>query len=514
MVPHPTPPGNDPSPQTVPLVCGRATAACAPVVAGALADLLARDLGAWPAAGFERIKQRTVRSVFRGALADVPVHVKVFRPDTLADRVRDLVRPDRGRAEHGHLRAAAALGLPVVEALAHGFAVEDGRRLSFVVTRTAAGAPFDFATASPTALRGAGALLRRLHDGGVRLDDLHPGNLLVGPDDAPRLLDLTSVRHGERADLRERARGLARFCAALDAGALDPAARELLAGYLAAGALPDGFRAEVAAAARRHRAAGLLAFGRRGGRECAHTAVDARRRARPRWHWHLPADAAARAACEAFAAAPPAPHKSGRRGAVWLTPEFAVKDRDAGAARKLWRAAYWLDFAGVAAPAPVALRLLGGRGLVFSRRAGMRSLADELAAAAPAVAAALADARRLGDSVGRLHAHGLGNRDLKFENLVRDPATGALAMVDHDGVRRQATTDTRGQGADLGRLLAAFTAAGRPGGAATVRAFLRGYLRAHRRLLQSPPLRRVLRRADERAGEWAAAHRHAASGTA
>jgi len=498
----------------VPLACGRATAACDPTVAVALAGLLARDLGAWPAAGFDCIKQRTVRSVFRGAFADVPVHVKVFRPDTLADRVRDFVRMDRGRAEHGHLRAAAALGLPVVEALAHGFASENGRLRSFVVTRTAAGAPFDFATASPSAQRAAGALLRRLHDLGVQLDDLHPGNLLVGPDDAPRLLDLTSVHHGERADQRERARGLARFCAALDAGALDPDARELLAGYLAAGALPAGFRAEVAVAARRHRAALLAAFDRRAGRECAHTTVDARSRATPRWHWRLPADAATRAAVEAFAAAPPTPHKRGRRGAVWLTPKFAVKDRDAGAARTLWRAAYWLTFAGVPAPAPVALRLHGGRGLVFNRRAGERSLADELAAAAPGPASATRDARRLGHSVGRLHAHGLGNRDLKFENLVREPATGALTMVDHDGVRRQATTDARGQGADLGRLLAAFNAAGRPGGGMAVRAFLRGYLRAHRRLLQQPPLRRLLRRAAERAGEWAAAHPDAARGAA
>lgn len=511
MVPHPPPPGNGPSPQTVPLVCGRATAACAPWVAGGLADLLARDLDAWPAAGFELIKQRTVRSVFRGALDGVPVHVKVFRPDTLADRVRDFVRRDRGRAEHSHLRAAAELGLPVVEALAHGFASEEGRLRSFVVTRTAAGVPFDFATASPTARHGAGALLRRLHDAGVRLDDLHPGNMLVGPDDAPRLLDLTSVRHGERADLRERARGLARFCAELDAGVLDPQARELLAGYLAAGAMPATFRAEAEAAVRRHRAAALAAFGRRATRECAHTTVDDRRRAKPRWHWRLPADAAIRAACEAFATAPPTPHKSGRRGAVWLTPELAIKDRDAGAARKLWRAAYWLDFAGVDAPAPVALRLLGGRGLVFSRRAGQRSLADELAAAAPTSAAVLRDARQLGNSIGRLHAHGLGNRDLKFENLVRDDGAGALTMVDHDGVRRQATTDARGQGADLGRLFAAYTAAGCPGHAATVRAFLRGYLRAHRQLLQSPPLRRILRRAADRAGEWAEAHRPAAT---
>ncbi|MFN6196842.1 MAG: lipopolysaccharide kinase InaA family protein, partial [Planctomycetota bacterium] len=140
------------------------------------------------------------------------------------------------------------------------------------------------------------------------------------------------------------------------------------------------------------------------------------------------------------------------------------------------------------------------------RRVGAGSLADELAAAPPSPAAAVADAARLGRSVGRLHAHGLGNRDLKFSNLVRDPASGALAMVDLDGVRRRAATETRGRGADLGRLLAAFDAAGRPGGAATVRAFLRGYTRAHRALLQDTPLRRLLRLAEARAGEWRSAH--------
>jgi tRNA A-37 threonylcarbamoyl transferase component Bud32 len=508
MVPHPPPPGNAPSPQSVPLASGRATAVCDPAVAGGVARLLAQDVAAWPDAGLERIKQRTVRSVFRGELDGVPVYVKVFRPDTLVDKVRDLVRADRGRAEHRHLAAIGALGLPVVTPLAHGFASEGRHLRSFVVTAAAPGATFDFATASAAAQAAAGALLRRLHDAGVKLDDLHPGNLLVGPDDAPRLLDLTSVRRGERADVRERARGLARFCAALDGGALDPSARAFLAGYLAAGALPAAFRAAIAAEARRHRAAALASFGRRAFRECAHTATADRRRAVPRWFWRLPnADATARAACATFAEAPPTPAKSGRRGAVWLLPDLVAKERDAGAAQKLWRAAYWLAFAGVDAPAAVALRLHGGRGVVFSRRVGQPSLADELRAAPPTAAAACADARRLGGNVGRLHAHGLGNRDLKFENLVRDPATGALAMVDLDGVRRHAVEDARGRGADLGRLLAAFDAAGRPGGAAAVRAFLRGYLRAHRCLHHAPPLRRLVRRAAERAGQWASAHR-------
>ena len=79
-------------------------------------------------------------------------------------------------------------------------------------------------------------------------------------------------------------------------------------------------------------------------------------------------------------------------------------------------------------------------------------------------------------------------------------------MVDLDGVSRGSTADTRGRGADLGRLLAAFRNAGSPGGPATVATFLRSYLRANRRLLQRPPLKRMLARAAHRAGEWAAAH--------
>lgn len=513
MVPHIPSPGNVPLPQSLPVAAGRASAAAAPAIAEPLRALLAHDVDQWPAHGLRCVKQRTVRSVFRGDLGGVDAFVKVFRADTLVDRVRDLVRADRGRAECRHLAAAAALGLPVVEPLAHGFGVEGGHLRSFLVTRAAAGAPFTFAAAA-AAQRAAGALLRRLHDLGVLVADLHPGNLLVDDVGGLRLLDLTSVRRGEAASVRERARGLARFCNVLDGGVVDPAAAALLAGYLAAGPLPPSFRAEAAAAARRLRAASLHAFGRRAFRDCAHTETTPRRRAVPRWVWHLPtADAAVRAACTAFAAAPDAPAKAGRRGAVWLHGDLAIKDRDAGAAQKLWRAGYWLAFAGVDAPAPVALRLHAGRGLVFVRRVGPWSLADELAAAPPARAAAIADAARLGRSVGRLHAHGLGNRDLKFSNLVRDPASGALAMVDLDGVRRRAATETRGRGADLGRLLAAFDAAGRPGGAAAVRAFVRGYARAHRALLQDTPLRRLLRRAETRAGEWRAAHAAAATGS-
>jgi hypothetical protein len=35
---------------------------------------------------------------------------------------------------------------------------------------------------------------------------------------------------------------------------------------------------------------------------------------------------------------------------------------------------------------------------------------------------------------------------------------------------------------------------------------LRAYVRARRRMLQDPPMKRILKRAESRAGEWAATH--------
>ena len=412
--------------------------------------------------------------------------------------------------EAGNLQHARELGLPAVEPLAHGFVQTAEQRRSFVVTRSVQGAPFDFAAASTEVLARVGALLRRVHDRGVAPGDLHPGNLLVDAAGQLHLLDFTSLRLVGELDLRARAKALAFFCQALDGGALDRTAKALLAGYQAAGAgLPATWRRELELATHRWRAAALPAFGRRAQRECKHTTVGEVRRGVPRWVWHLgdvPV-AASRTAVDAFFAAPPQPCKQGRRGAVWLLDRLVVKQRDAGAAQKLWRASYWLLAAGVAAATPIAMRWHTGLGHVISARIGTRSLAEELAANALDAAAIAEATRSIGNQVGRLHAHGLGNRDLKFDNLVRRPSDAEVCMVDLDGVRRRSATETRGRGHDLGRLLASFRAAGQPGGTAMLRTFLRSYLRAHRRLLQRPPLRRLLRVAAQRAGEWASEHR-------
>jgi tRNA A-37 threonylcarbamoyl transferase component Bud32 len=508
MVPHGPTPGNDSLPHSRALTVGRAEAAAHPAIADALQQLLAHDVATWPAHGFALVKERTVRLVLRGTLGGIDVHAKVFRPDTFRDAARDLLRGPRGATEARHLQRLRQLGLPAVEPLAHGHLVAGDRRRAFVMTRTVAAAPFAITTAPADVARCVGALLRQLHDRGIAPGDLHPGNLLADTAGALHLIDLTTVQLTGPLDLRQRARALAFFCHELDGGALDPAAGALWRGYREAGPdLPTGLREQLVLATRRWRAGALPAFGRRATRDCKHTRLGENRRGVPRWFWHRPAgdDAAWRAHCEAFTAAPGEPRKAGRRGSVTLGAELVQKERDAGAARSLWVASYWLLFAKVAAPEPVALRTYTGRGQVLLRRLPGPNLATELAnqtLTGDEIAAAAAD---LGTQVGRLHAHGLGNRDLKFDNLVRD--RGTVVMVDLDGVRRRSASERRGRGHDLGRLFAAFQAAGCPGGPRTVRNFLRSYLRAHRRLLQQPPLRQRLAVAAVRAGHWASAHR-------
>jgi tRNA A-37 threonylcarbamoyl transferase component Bud32 len=504
-------------PEPVTVGNGPATADADRTIAAALEQMLAHDTAAWTGRGFELVKERTVRRVLRGRLDGVAVYVKVFRPHSFADRARDHVRGGRGTREARHLALARSLGLPAVEPLAHGLARDGERLASFVATRAIQAVPFT--PAMPPAVGAAvGRLVRRMHDLGLEPGDLHAGNLLVDAAGAVWLCDLSSLRKSGLPGLERRAAALAFLCNPLDGGPLDPAVRPLLDAYLdVAPAFPDeAFRQALTTATHRWRAAAVKSFGDRSARSCRHTEAEPRRRATPQWFtWTGPgaADAGLRDACRNFDPTAVPPARTGRRGGVWLGDDFVAKQRPASDARHVWRAAYWLWFAGVPSPLPIALVVHAGIGRCFTRRVPNVHLAAELGAGALDDAAVLEAARSIGGSIGRLHAHGLRNRDLKLENFVRDPATGHAQLVDLDGVQRQSWTDTRGLGRDLGRLLAAFRHAGAPGGAQTVRTFLRAYLRTRRRLLQRPPLRRLLRRAEQRAREWAKTHPHRAPPT-
>lgn len=510
MVPQGLAPGNDPLPQSVAI----GAAHCRGVVTAAAEQALQPLFLALPGtSSLTTVKQSTVRHVLSGRVGELDVHVKLFRAVTLSDRARDALRGDRGSREARNLLLAARLGLRTAVPLACGvFDDPPGPPRSFLVTQTIPGAmAFEFEL-PPTVLQATGKLLRRAHDRGFLPGDLHPGNVVVDGDGEPWLLDLASVRHGGDPDLRRRAASLAFFCQSLDGGPRDPQAQPLLLSYLGSGEpLPGEFADHLAQAARAVRGHALAAFGRRWSRPCRHTVVPPRRRGELRWHLHQVEDEADRTplhdACRQFAAAPPKAGKEGRRGAVWLLDELAVKERDQGTARQLFQAMYWLSFARVPQPEPVAIATSADAGYVFARRLPMPSIAHELANGMLAGDELRGAARFLGDAVGRLHAHGLRNRDLKFENLVRDPVSCAVCMVDLDGVRRKRPDDARGQGMDLGRLLAAFRAAGSPGGAVVAFAFSRAYLRARRRLLQPAPGRRLWLTATQRARQWASAHR-------
>ncbi|HLQ37191.1 MAG TPA: lipopolysaccharide kinase InaA family protein [Planctomycetota bacterium] len=513
MVPQAKTRGNPPLPHSAPFATPLWTGVVTAQLRAALAPLWQQPADRWgqPGSGLSVVKRSSVRTVLHGTLGDgLQVHVKLFLVGRLSDRARDALLGSRADRELRHLLAARALGLPAVEPLAAAASAQGATAHSCLVTRSVPHAqPFTFSAPAAT-LRRVGELLARAHDAGVLAPDLHPGNIVLDAEHSPWLLDLTAMRHTGLVDLAQRARALAFFCQSLDAGPLDPSAGELLAAYLRAGAaLPPAFRPLLARAHRQVRLHALVAFGRRSSRACRHTQLSTDHPAR--WFVHRPhgedPSPELLAACRAFASAPPTPHKTGRRGAVWLLPDLVIKARAASKAAQLFRAHYWLLFAGVPAAAPVALRLRIGQGLMFARRLPGTDLARELAARPLPARAAVRSAAHLGQAIGRLHAHGLRNRDLKFDNLLRDPNSGVVSLFDLDGIRRKRPSDTRGQGQDLGRLFAAFAAAGEPGGALAVRAFLRGYARARRRLLQPGPLPRLLRVAALRAQAWASAHR-------
>ena len=449
------------------------------------------------------------------------IHVKLHRTARWTDRVRDLVRGPRGIAELLHLQEAERRGLPCTPPLAAGICDDDGHgdACSFLISQTVVGAepiprggkpnwPIELASA-------AGALLRRAHDSGLHARDLHPENMLWQRDDDGIhivLCDLTSVLWAEPLERSQRAHALAFFCLDLDGLVLDPVATPLVRTYGADTALLDA--AQRRAKQLRQRA--LRSFGKRAFRSCKHTRVE--RFGNERWSLcQFDGSPPLHAQARGFAQSP-APDseafKSGRRGAVHLIEDLAIKRRAPSKARGLLEAGYWLTFAGVPSAAPVALQILrtkndrptGDRGgLAFFRRIDNPNLAEEIATGSLTEEDVAGLAADFGQSIGRMHAFGLRCRDLKFDNLVRDG--GRLVLVDLDGVRRKADLcDSRGEAADLGRLLAAWRSAGEPGAKATVATFWRYYNRTRRRLSSTITRRDLRQTIRARADAWALEH--------
>ncbi len=452
---------------------GGCTAAVLPACADALrARLAAGTPDQWP--GFAIVKESTVRTVYSGLLArDLPVHAKLYRPVRWTDRARDLLQGARARVEFANLRRARDLDLPAVEPLAFG-TTDAAPHRSFLVTRSVRDAvPLPRRALPATQAASAGALLRRIHDAGMLATDLHAENVLVDATGDLHLVDLTNARFGPSLDDIARARALAFFLLDLDGGPRHPAARPLLDAYAAS----DQLRATSARIWRRLSIAALRAAGKRALRACRDTTVQ--RSKGLSVFAHRPAGDLVTVAMQAdpsLVAADATKH--GRRGGVWLRDAMVAKRRTRAHARALFRASYWLLRARIPTPMPVALILRGETATVWSERIAGDDLRARLRRGELDAKALRRAAAALGDAVGRLHAHGLRNRDLKLENLLLHPRTGEVIMVDLDGVRRKALDDRRGSAADLGRLLAAFRQAGSPGRLRTIACFLHSYNRA------------------------------------
>lgn len=466
----------------------------------ALGELLRQgDPTTWP--GFTTVKSSLVRTILSGTIAATRVHVKSFRAVRLSDRARDAVLGSRGEREFANLVAAAERGIPVVTALAAGKVRGSFGARSFLVTATSEGSSLPRGPLPEDVATRVGAFLRAAHDRGLRARDLHPGNLLHRADGAIVLLDLTSAALGSPLEADERAHALAFFCQDLDGGVAHPAAAPLLAAY----GLGEQDRQRARLHGRHLRRAGLLSFGKRALRACRHTEIV---RGKVREYRHLPARELVPAAHELLARlATVEPMRQGRRGGVWLDDDLVVKQRSRAAARRLFVASYLLHFAGVPTAVPVLLRLEPERGLVVTQRIRRPSLAIEVTQGTVDLEAA---ATSLGTGFGRLHAHGIRNRDGKLENFVRDPGSGDIAVVDLDGIQVRGSNDTRGQAADLGRLLAAFRAAATPlPASATLRIlalFRRSYTAARQCLSCSKPSPHLWNLAARRADAWRTAH--------
>jgi tRNA A-37 threonylcarbamoyl transferase component Bud32 len=186
------------------------------LVAAELRDvLLGPDglrLDEWLRAGQAQIvKHGPHRTVYRVTLPEVDCYVKHCRLVGTRAWLREVARGSKARGEYQRCLAAVARGVPTVTPIALGEACGPGPGDSFLVTRRLQAEPLGtfleetLPHQNRPGLRQAlavalGRFLARMHDAGIRHDDLHANNLLVEPgaNDEPRLhlIDLDAVRLG------------------------------------------------------------------------------------------------------------------------------------------------------------------------------------------------------------------------------------------------------------------------------------------------------------------------------
>ncbi|MGE3808810.1 MAG: lipopolysaccharide kinase InaA family protein, partial [Gemmataceae bacterium] len=171
----------------------------------------------WLQSGHARIaKDGPHRTVYHVVLPELDCYVKRNRVHDTRAYLRQLDRPAKARIEFDHALLIAGRGIDTITPLAVGEA-RSANGDSFLVTRglrdtTPLG---DFLEQQLPALGAErqprirqrlthelARLLARMHEAGIRHDDLHPGNFLVRLDDNDDpslfLIDLHAVKLGPR----------------------------------------------------------------------------------------------------------------------------------------------------------------------------------------------------------------------------------------------------------------------------------------------------------------------------
>ena len=448
---------------------------------------LAERPGALP--GAELIKENRARTVVRAPGPAGRLYLKRYRVGGWGARLLSLLRASPARREWTALRALAAAGLPVPQAVLLG----EARRGPFLrgsLLGTAEAVGYAEVVRRIDALRAAGdaaarralsealaPLVRRLFQAGADHPDLHLGNFLVRLEDGALLaLDLHSVRLSAgpvgAGTRRARLAKLAHSFGVCDPDA-GPAARAELGWFADAYAREDpalgpaeALLAGLIARARAVEAARLVSRDRR----CLVTStsfvvhgprgrrVYRRREATPQAVWTaldtpptalVHAHPRGRSRIETVATPPglgdPQPLVIRK---LYLFPGWRARLHGTFApslAMRAWRAARACEVRGIPHPRHHALVIEG----VIPRLATilMERIADAtmthvwLQEGRVTPAARFALARELGRLLGRFHHSGLKHRDLAVQNILIRPREGDGArgweawLVDLDEVR-------------------------------------------------------------------------------
>ncbi|HEY1859113.1 MAG TPA: lipopolysaccharide kinase InaA family protein [Gemmataceae bacterium] len=192
----------------------------APEYQGLLLDANGLRLEEWLRNGRARVvKHGPHRTVYRVDLPELSFYLKHYRLPNTRAWLRELVRPSKARMEHDRALAIAARGVPTITPLALGEAPGWGPGESGLITLTLDGtAPLNQFLETTLAgfessrrfrlrmdiARSLGGLIARMHDAGIRHNDLHAGNVLIRlcADDQPSLylIDLHAVHVGAPLD--------------------------------------------------------------------------------------------------------------------------------------------------------------------------------------------------------------------------------------------------------------------------------------------------------------------------